>query len=154
MKKLITLLLIFISLKGISQTTEAVNAQIDVKIAKDVPVLITKQMQLAFAYADTITYLKTTRAGSFNFDTLSVPNNSSKQFEFVLTGYSTSNKVSCLKEVWISNTNGVYTVDRNLSVASFAGLTSGNFDVIKSGSIVVARITGTTAVINWTLKKQ
>ena len=150
MKKIITLLLILISLQGLGQATQAVSQQ----IANEVPPLITRQLNIAFANADTVTYLQSTRSGSFNFDTLSIPNNSAKQFEFILTGYSASNKVSCLKEVWISNTNGNYSIDRNLSIASFTGLTGGNFDVVKVGNLIVVKITGTTTVINWSLKKQ
>lgn len=141
MRKLLILFILF------SNSALAQKNALDSAIQKNI-----KQM---FVGADTTATVYTySKSGSFNFDTIRIANNTFKHYTLTLTGYAVNNKVSCVKDIWVSNTNGVYSIDRNLSTVSFLGLTGGAFNIVKENGFIVVKVTGNTTIINWTLKKQ
>jgi hypothetical protein len=102
--------------------------------------------------ADSLTVIEELKGGTFNIDTLSVPVNSMSGFELSLTGFSTTNKVKCIKNVWISNTNGTLKIENNLTRTAWTGLTGGSFTVTLINNLVVLKIIS-PLVLRWKLKE-
>lgn len=84
-----------------------------------------------------------------NIDTLTCPDGLTVMYDLFLSGGKKTGK----KTVAITNTAGVYSIDRNLTPASFNG---GTFEVllIDNNKMVVVKLT-TTAVskFDWIYKK-
>jgi hypothetical protein len=141
MKKLLITLILFLSInKLFSQSIDTiVDKRIDAKITT-----------FSNTLYEIVEVAKST-AGTFYIDTLTMPNNSTALFQLALKGYSTPSKPSALKYVVVSNTAGVYKVERTITAMAFAGLTNGAFDVVIVNNQPLVKITGTTAIINWTL---
>lgn len=92
---------------------------------------------------DTILIIKQTAKGSVNFDTIRLQNNTAVHYRYVLTGsaivqiQNQKNYINGIVEVWISNTNGIYTKDTETSTVNYPGWT---FMVNKIGSLLVLQL--------------
>jgi|GEM_PF-3702352 len=98
---------------------------------------------------DTIGVVKTVAtSGVINIDTLVVGRNQGGWFELSLSGGKARAVIVC----YISNTNGVNTVDLRNPAYPFTGLTGGKFEVVDpktTNNNVVVRVTGTLAITDW-----
>ena len=102
--------------------------------------------------ADSLTVIEDFKGGTFYIDTLKIPVNTISGFELSLTGFSTTNKVKCIKDVWVSNTNGTLKIENNITRTAWTGLTGGSFTVILISNLVVLKIIS-PLVLRWKLKE-
>lgn len=145
MKKIIAVIFILISFSGYSQTID--------KAIKD---LVKIEVQSHIGNSDTITIFTTTKKGNVNFDTIAIANNSARHYQYTLTGFSPTSKLRACGDYWVSNTNGIYSIDGSANI-SIAGLGTGaSFGVVKSGNILILQLklpTTNTTLYNWELRK-
>lgn len=135
------------------QLDKDVDARIDVKIS-GIPALIDKKISDFSKRLDSVVTKTVTTSGTIFIDTLDAPKNGVGFFQLSLTGISGNNIPSCVKVILVRNNNGVYTIPRNVTTVSYAGLTGGNFDAVIVNGKVVVKITGTSVTSQWFYKKQ
>jgi len=144
MKNIITVIFILISFSGYSQVDKAI---------KD---LVKIEVQSYIGKSDTITIFTTTQKGSINFDTITIANNSARHYQYTLTGFAPTSKLRAYGDYWVSNTNGVYSVDGSANVST-AGLGTGaSFGIVKIGNTLILQLklpTTNTTLYNWELRK-
>ncbi len=144
MKNIIVVIFILFSFQGYSQVDKAI---------KD---LVKIEVQSYIGKSDTITIFTTTQKGNVNFDTIAIANNSARHYQYTLTGFAPTSKLKAYGDYWVSNTNGIYSVDGSANV-SIAGLGTGaSFGVVKVGNILIIQLklpTTNTTLYNWELRK-
>lgn len=141
MKKLLTLIILILSLQSFSQdVNKEIDKRIDSKLVNYKPVNID-----SFANSlEKIFIRKIISNGTFVIDTLTAPLNEMASYHLELHIGLTGRGY---KFVTVSNTNGTYAIVGNVNLSAFTGLTGGVFEVVKVGNNVVVRATSPTVLL-------
>jgi len=106
-----------------------------------VKTVVTKEIRDFSKTLDSVLVVEKDAIGIFYIDTLIVPDGKLVLFELSLAGISTVGFCSAVKYVVISNSNGKYTILRNLNPMSYSGYTGSKWDVLLVNGLPMVRIT-------------
>jgi len=140
MKTKSTIIALLLSVAAFGQVDEAVKT------------VVTKEIRDFSKTLDSVLVVEKDAIGIFYIDTLIVPDGKLVLFELSLAGISTVGFCSAVKYVVISNSNGKYTILRNLNPMSYSGYTGSKWDVLLVNGLPVVRITS-PVLSTWIYKK-
>lgn len=146
MKKLIVIILCFLSLNVFSQVDAAIDAKIDAKINSAIDAKLSKFAKTL----DSIVSISRTVSGTFYIDTIRQEINTNKWYLLTITGEVGTTKMSSVKIVNIANSNGVFSIVNTTTIKS---MPTYSLDIALLNGIPLVKITGTTASVKWTYKK-
>ena len=150
------------------QDTVATNIYVRTEIAKmpastadtaTMRVIAKQEVNLLKAQLDSVTVKTktTTTTAATNIDTLTLSPNTSALFTLIIKAANTSNQtIYGKKEVFVVNTNGVYSVLSDINQPALRGatqLSNCRWNIVVSGGQTLVQVIGLSTTVNWQIQK-